>query len=86
MRNQIQGLQEEVSQLTSIRINLENELKTVKLKLHSTENELSRFKTDAVSELQLKVGAFERKLIDKDELLSKVSALLEAATSQKVNI
>ena len=76
LKTQMQELQEEANHLHSLRLKLETELKTSSSKLQTTEMELSRLKTEAMNEIQLKTGAFERKLIDKDELISKMSALL----------
>ncbi len=84
MQSQQDRLSQELNELKSTNMQLDVDVQQLSSKLQSTELELKRLRTEGQSEYKIKVSSLEQQLADKDTLLSKMSALLEASKSQKV--
>jgi paraquat-inducible protein B len=67
-------------------LKLQQEAETQKIvaQLQTAQLELTKNRAEFSSELKFKVESLERQVQDKDELLNKMSALLEISKQQKV--
>jgi hypothetical protein len=84
MKLQLENITFEKNQLFSEKIHLEGQVSTLNTKVDTLEAALNRYKLKGDTEASVKISALQQQLVDKEDLITQMSALLEETKKQKV--
>lgn len=84
LKQQLEQVNNECTQLATTKLRLEGEVQSLSAKLELATMDSQRTRQEGLAEYNVKIIALKQQIADKEELVNKMSALLESSNAQKV--